>query len=272
MTVWACVSPMITLTTTGIIPLSLLLFYYLLDKDRVKSHQIANTYGHTHYHPLSAKDEDLPQDLTWSEKFSSVWRIMPLILAMFVAYVSQYITIQSVFTTIAFANAPFQPRDHYVFYVMLNGAGELAGRSYLSITACITPQTVSKIIIKRTWILSILQVALMVFAVCASWFRFIENVAVIMCLSFVVGFLSGTIFVNSVCSVPEIVEPRFSEFSLGIVSIGESLGALVASFVGFAVEPALKIHCQRTNKSHKSVCFTRHKHSQWGKTACKSKH
>ena len=186
MTVWACVSPMITLTITGVIPLSLLLFYYLLDKERVKSRQVADTYGHAHYRPLNEKNEDPPRALTWGEKCSSVGRIMPLIVALFVAYVAQYVTIQAVFTTIAFTNVPFKPRDQYVLYILLNSGGELLGRSYLSIIACVSPQIVSRIEFKHTWVLSLVQVAIMVLASCESWFRFIESVAVVMSLSFIV--------------------------------------------------------------------------------------
>ena len=267
---WACLSPMVTLMITGIIPLSVLLFYYLLDKDHVKSYQIADKYGHAHYSPLKDTTEQPPQELSWGEKCSSLWQTAPLILALFVAYVAQYVTIQSVFTTMAFINAPFQPRDHYVYYVLLNGAGELLGRSYLSIIACISPRTVSKLVFKRTWILSLTQVAVMVFAICASWFRFVETVSVIMSLCFVVGALSGIIFVNSVCAVPEVVEPRYREFSLGVVAIGESLGLLLASLIGFFVEPRLRQNC-RSRTLDKSQCFTRHAKSQWTKNTCRKK-
>lgn len=276
MTSWACLSPKTTLLVVSPSPLIIMLFYYFLDKEHVTSHSRAVVHPGIQYSSLSL-DSDSSQKsdspaanvLSWEEKFRSVKQIMPWILSLSVAYIAQYLTIQSVFTTIAFQHAPFEPRDHYIFYVLLNNMGEFFTRSYLSVISCAKPALVPRFVIKQTWILSFLLVCITATAVCASWYRFIHNVGVLLFLSFTVGALSGSVYSSTVCAVPEIVEPRYQEFCLGIVTIGESFGALLASILGFYIEPALRRHCATVSMSKLSECITRPPEQRWNVAACK---
>ena len=274
MTSWACLSPKTALLIVSPTPLIILLFYYFLDKERVTSYSRAVIHQGVQYSTLSrdkdsAEESDAPiaHALSWNGKCSAVKQIMPWILSLSVAYIAQYLTIQSIFTTIAFKTAPFEPRDHYIFYVLMNNLGEFLTRSYLSVIACARPALIPRFIIKQTWVLSFLLVCITVTAVCASWYRFIHNVGILLFLSFAVGALSGSVYSSTVCAVPESVEPRYQEFCLGIVTIGESLGALLASFAGFYVEPALRRHCTSVSRS-KAECMTRPPKQKWNAATC----
>lgn len=275
MTSWACQSPRITLLVVLPSPMIILLFYYLLDKSKVTSYSRAVIHHGVQYSSLP-HDTELTQNmntptanaLTWEEKFRAVRQILHLILSLSVAYIAQYLTIQSIFTTIAFQHAPFEPRDHYIFYILLNYMGEFFTRSYLSVISCAKPALVPRFVIKQTWVLSLLLVCITATAVCASWYRFFHNVGILLFLSFAVGALSGLVYSSTVCAVPEIVEPRYREFCLGIVTIGESFGAFLASILGFYVEPALRRHCVTISKS-RSECITRPPKQRWTAAACK---
>lgn len=273
MTSWGCVSPQLTLAIISPATLLILFFYYLLDKDRIKPYALLD-YKKIKSSDSETSKEDVynksPFDLSWREKFLAAWQIMPFMVALCTAYIAQYITVQAVFTTVAFENAPFAPRDHYVYYILLNGIGEFILRSYLSIVAWAKPALVPRFIIKRTWIFSLVLMAIMAFSICASYYRLFKSVWLVLFLCFLIGSLSGFVFANTVCAVPLVVDPKYREFSMGLVTIGESAGVLIASFVGLVVEPALRNHCYGV-ANNPSLCYTRHKSYKWDSAVCSSK-
>lgn len=274
LTSWGCVSPQLTIAIISPATLLILLFYYLLDKDRLKPYALLETYKKIKSSDSEGSEDPLydknPFDLSWREKLAASWQIMPFMAALCTAYISQYITIQAVFTTIAFKDAPFAPRDHYVYYILLNGIGEFLLRSYLSIVAWARPELVPRLVVKRTWIFSIILLALMAFSVSASYYRLFDTVWSVLFLCFLIGSLSGFVFANTVCAVPLVVEPKYREFCMGLVTVGESAGVLIASFAGLAVEPALRKHCSGI-AGNPSLCYTRHKTYKWDSSVCSAK-
>lgn len=251
--------------------LFILVCYYILNKDRIKSHAIAATYTSTKYSVVPLSKEGNPVQLGWSEKLSAAFKIAPYMASLCVAYIMQYLTVQAVFTTMSFPNSPFHPRDHYVYYVAVNGLGELVSRSYLGILFCLKPQLAVKIAINKTWILALLLTGIFALAVCASWFRFIDNALVVLFMSFLVGFLSGSVYANTLVSVRESIEPRYQEFCLGLVTAGIDTGALIGSFIGLWLEPILRTHCQHMVSKGASYCFTRHEKRVWTEAICHGK-
>ena len=260
MTSWRCLSPQRTLLTALPAPLVILVCYSCLNKDRMKPYALLSDPRKNGYALLAAAG------LTWREKLTAALQITPLMLALLVTYVTQYVTVQAVFTTLAFANAPFAPRDHFVYYVLMNGFGEFIARSYLNAVLFINPSIVPSLIIKRTWVFAFPLLGIMGFAICASYFRFLSDVFVVMATCLAVGALSGTVFANTACAVSMVAEPRFREFCLGLVAVGEFAGALVASVAGLVIEPALRQHCQSDFPSE--TCFTRNIRSEWSKALC----
>lgn len=273
MTTWACVSPQLTLIIIAPATLLILLFYYMLDKDRIKPYALLDTYQKLASVDTGSSDDSLNKDplhLSWSEKCKGACQLMPFMVALCTAYITQYITIHAVFTTIAFEDAPFAPRSHFVYYVLLNGIGEFILRSYLSVVAWVKPTLVPRLIVKRTWIFSLILVAVMSFSICASYYRLFQTVWSVLLLCFIIGSLSGLVFANTVCAVPLTVEPKYKEFCMGMVTVGESAGVLIASFVGLAVEPALRKHCTHTI-SKPSLCYTRPNTYRWTSSVCSRK-
>lgn len=273
MTTWACISPQITLIIISPATLLILVFYYMLDKDRIKPYALLDSYNKLKSSDTGSSDDYSNKDplyLSWAEKFTGACQILPYMITLCTAYITQYITIQAVFTTIAFEDAPFAPRDHFVYYVLLNGVGEFILRSYLSVVAWAKPAFVPRLVIKRTWIFAVILVVVMSFSICASYYRLFQTVWSVLLLCFIIGSLSGLVFANTVCAVPLVVEPKYKEFCLGLVTIGESAGVLVASFVGLAVEPALRKHCTHV-VSKTSLCYTRPKTYKWTSSLCSRK-
>ena len=192
--------------------------YYILNKDRVKSHAIAATYSSQKYSSVPSKEIHDPSSLSWSEKCFAAWKILPLMLSLCFIQLFQYLTMQSVFTTLGFSNATFTPRDHYVFYVSSYGVGEFLSRSYLGAFFCFKPLIAAKITIYKTWIPTIMSAGVFVLGICISWFRFVENVYLVMFLAFLIGTFAGCVYANTLVAVQQTVEPRYEEFCLGLVT------------------------------------------------------
>lgn len=274
MTSWLCLSPQISLTIIAPATLLILLFYYILDKDRIKPYALLEKYNKLKTADSECSDDYLTKEhfghLSWGEKCTGACQILPLMIALCSAYIAQYITIHAVFTTIAFEDAPFAPRDHFVYYVLVNGIGEFLFRSYLSAIAWFKPVLIPRFVVKHTWIFSLLLLAFMSLSVCASYYRIFDSVWSVLLICFVIGSLSGFVFANTVCAVPLVVEPKYREFCLGLVTIGESAGVLIASLAGLAVEPILRKHCSHI-ASKTALCYTRPTTNKWSASTCSIK-
>ena len=140
----------------------------------------------------------------------------------------------------------------------------------LALVAWFKPVLIPRFVVKHTWIFSLLLLAFMSLSVCASYYRIFDSVWSVLLICFIIGSLSGFVFANTVCAVPLIVEPKYREFCLGLVTIGESAGVLIASLAGLAVEPILRKHCSHiANKT--ALCYTRPTTNKWSASTCSIK-
>ena len=173
LTTWSCVSPNNTMMIMAGSPLLYLLFYAVMDKNHSSK-------------PEDSKelDTDSQTTLTWKEKISTAGKILPLVLALFVCYVSEYVIIQAVITTMAFPNAPFPPRVHYRYYIFIFLSGEFIARSYLAVIASLKPSLVNVFAIRRIWILSLILFGQLIFFTLAAWYRFLHDVWIVFILIF----------------------------------------------------------------------------------------
>ena len=76
-------------------------------------------------------------ELNVRDKVATVWKALPFTLTMITGYFSFFFTLQSVVTTLAFPDAPFGPRNHYIFYTLALMTGNLTGRIYALILVTI---------------------------------------------------------------------------------------------------------------------------------------
>lgn len=85
------------------------------------------------------KNSKNPKDYHHSvlEKFAVMWKMLPDLITIYIAWFSEYLIYVSVVTTLAFPNAPFSARDHYKYYIFALSGGEVVGRSYLAILSYI---------------------------------------------------------------------------------------------------------------------------------------
>lgn len=69
------------------------------------------------------------------------------------------------------------------------------------------------------------------------------------------------IYLHSPHAVARHVEPEEKEFALGLITVGNSVGAFVGGLVGLIVESYLMENCVTQFSNSKEFCFTRHKNT-----------
>jgi len=247
LTTWSCVSPNNAMLIMAGSPLLYLLCYAIMEKKHSKAVKLDST--------SEDSNGTEPHTVTWKEKLSAAGHILPLVIALFVAYVSEYVIIQSVITTMAFPNAPFPPRVHYRYYIFIFLSGEFIARSYLAVIASLKPSLVNVFAIRRIWILSLILMGQLVFFTLAAWYRFLHDVWIVFILIFGAGLGAGAAFTNAFVVVSE-TDAKFKEFSMGFATIGMGAGTFCAGVVGLLMEPVIRDHCLAVSDVG-DYCFTR---------------
>ena len=248
-----------------LLPVVMLVSFVALDKTNVDSYAVAPQKEHQghKYAPLEPSDEaGLPaqpnEELSWGEKWSVAKRIAPETTSLAVMFLAKYLSNQGVITTISFSNALFAPRDHYVYYLLIYMLGKALGMSHLLLVSCTCPKVLPYVRVRKTWILALLEMAILAFFIFDSWFRFVPHVAVILVLCVLEGFIGGVLYVNAALNVTEkFSDPQWKELGMGLVTVGNDVGKLLAALVGLVVEPLLLGHCVKELVLH-DQCFTRY--------------
>lgn len=177
----------------------------------------------------------------WIVDNFSVWSrlkmlIIPYMLPLTSVYFFEYLINQSISPTLLFPVevVPFfhRYRDLYVLYSTLYQVGVFIARS-----------SGRWIRLKKLYTLTYLQSLNFIITLLQSWY-FINlrwpylNMLVI----FWEGLLGGSSYVNTFLNIQDDLSHEQIEFSMGAVSIADSLGIFLASLVGLPLEPTLCDH------------------------------
>ena len=254
MTTIICVPPETTLLIISWVPLLIFLFYAVMEKKQFTPAQDATSHKDVAYTSLNQKSEQEEEKSTWDEKRSLIWRNLPLMLACFLGYFAEFLTLNGVVTSLAFPNSPFDPRTHFVYYACAFMIGEFIGRSYVTLLLLLNSKCTP--VITRTWILSAVLLSLFIFLTFASWYRFLHSVWVVLLLIFIVGLLAGSLYLNTYLMAAGSEDVKGKAFSRAFLSVGPSIGVLVAGLVGLVLEPTLREHCLHSAE-FSEYCFTR---------------
>lgn len=263
-TTWSCVSPKTAITLTIPLPALIIIFYALLDREN-----IANGNGAEHknvqYTIVGSEPDsphqstDLPEKSQFSQKLRIGFKILPFIIPLFLSFFAEYMSNSSVITTIGFPDSHVPPRDHFLFYSLSYRIGKFIGRSYLFVFACLPPEAVDFLTCNKTWVFAALEISHLIFFLFESWYHFVGYIWIVIALCSTLGLVAGMIVLHSPFAVSRFVSPEEKEFALGLLTVGNSLGGLVAGFVGLAVEPFLTDKCVQHFSAAQEFCFTRHK-------------
>ncbi|KAJ1646674.1 battenin CLN3 protein, partial [Dispira simplex] len=265
MTVWAQLSLNVSLMSVTIMPLVMLLSYFLVL--RIPDHlvhggctpqEIDDNVGDPrlsedgHVVTLSkvgldneketlsensltltlAAHDFSPQDKSFKERVLAVKALLvPYIIPLFFVYWSQYTANSGVSPTLLFPldATPFSKlTDHYIYYTVLYQTGTFIGRTSGLV-----------IHIQRLWIPSVLQIFNLCILISQSLFNWVPSVYIVFAIMLWEGLIGGCGYVNTYANISKDLPESHREFSMGACGVGSSLGASLASFTAMALEIAL---------------------------------
>lgn len=265
LTTWGCVSPKTAIMMTIPLPVLILVFYAILDKEYIVTAAHAKPTEHegVEYSIVGSTNEDteqtteVPQRPRCGEKLRIGARILPFIIPLFFSFFAEYMSNSSVVTTIAFPKSHIHPRDHFLYYSLSYRIGKFIGRSYLFVFACLPPEATDFLKCDRTWILAAFEMSHLVFFLFESWYHFVPYIWIMIALCSTLGLFAGMIVLHSPHAVARYTKPEEREFALGLLTIGNAVGGFTAGLVGLFVEPYLRDECVQHFSASKEFCFTR---------------
>ena len=212
--------------------------------------------------PYSPLNQDSPENqedqgkLTYREKCEIMRKDMSLFLSFFVGEFGKFFLLQAVVTTLAFPNAPFQPRDHYQYYVFAVMVGDVFGTSYGLVWHCLKCSLPAYT--RHTWFFASVIMACVFFpGVCKLVSFSTQCVDCIIFVAFFVGLSHGVLFNCTFASAAsDSSSARHKGFSRAFLTAGQGAGLLSAALLGLYIEPLLKKHCFHIFE-HRANCLTR---------------
>lgn len=259
LTVLACLSPQISLLLVTTLWILLPISYIAMEQPSNINHPNPNStsFKEIPYSPLksNSSDDASKTRLSIIDMLSLLWQTEPLFIGLFVSIFCKQLLVSGVMTTMAFPDDSVTPRNQYLLYVLALGTGELLGRPYLGYLSHCGIE--DKFTIRKPWILSSLNVFIVIFMVFVSWFRFgfLSHVYTAAVVPFINTFLAGIIFVNSFHFAGEglsVVERRFCR---ALLSGALWAANLAVALTGLTVEYQLREHC--VYAFEEVACFTR---------------
>ena len=266
MTTWLCISPSTVLLMLLTLPPLVPVFHCLMDKrESIRCVSKTTDRGNISYNALNSCEQDDHMSPTWQEIVKVIWQNGPLSVSLYIGMFYEYITIQSIVTTLAFPSAPFDPRDHYQYYMVLFFVGEFVGRWYgllASFMKCKIPDAT-----RHTWVFACIMAVDALFLIFASWYRFLHSVYIVLAMMFLTGLSIGALYSSTYAMAGRGSSSRQIELSRCFLTIAIAAGAVTAGLVGLYVEPLLKEHCEQTIFSAKEYCLTRPSPG-WNASSC----
>lgn len=241
-TTWLRFSPSSTMLACAVLPLAMAAVFYTLPKPPAGQ----GAHPQQQYAPIVAEEMDdrempppqyLAGDTTAVRKGFDWDKVLPLVMPfmvpLFLVYWAEYTINSGVAPTLMFPleEMPFQAyRDVYPTYAVLYQAGVFISRSsspFIRVRDLLPP--------------ALIQCGFLALSITQSITVFIPNIWPIFLLSFSAGILGGLVYVNAMhnCAESSAILPADREFSIGVISVADSIGILTAALVSLWLEPAL---------------------------------
>eukprot|EP01091_Cochliopodium_minus_P010382 TRINITY_DN2730_c0_g1_i1.p1 TRINITY_DN2730_c0_g1~~TRINITY_DN2730_c0_g1_i1.p1 ORF type:complete len:415 (+),score=74.71 TRINITY_DN2730_c0_g1_i1:22-1245(+) len=169
--------------------------------------------------------------LTFKQRFFYLPKLMKYLIPIFLVYYAQYTTNQGIYPVLLFEK-PFDHLTFYRFYVFLYQTSVFISKS-----------SVNFFPITRIYLLPIFQIINMFFLLFQVIYNFIPYYWLVFFIIFWEGLVGGACYTNTYYLISQNVEPKYLEFSLGITSVADTLGIVLAGFSALLIEPALYPFC-----------------------------
>ncbi|GAB9468996.1 hypothetical protein Gpo141_00006292 [Globisporangium polare] len=180
---------------------------------------------------LDSDDDDQHRQLTFREKLQFTLTLGPYMIPLVVVYFAEYTMQTGVWSTIGFPVD--DPKARAQFY----SAAGLAYQSgvFLSRSSGVLFQATRSVL----YLMPALQTVLLTFFTSVSAYHFAYNWPLLVLLCFVAGLLGGGVYVNAFTLLSREVRADRVELALSAASVGDTLGVMLADFVGIFLQGCL---------------------------------
>ncbi|XP_067683725.1 battenin-like isoform X2 [Haliotis asinina] len=150
-------------------------------------------------------------------KAALILPLLKFIIPLSLVYFAEYFINQGLHELLYFNDIWLSKSEQYRWYQVDYQVGVLISRS-----------SVNCFEIKKLWILPILQFVNLAVLLTQVFYRYIPNFWIIIAIVFFEGLLGGAAYVNTFYRVRKETAPEVREFSLGVATVGDSVGIAVA--------------------------------------------
>ncbi|XP_064631993.1 battenin-like isoform X2 [Lineus longissimus] len=233
----AGLSPKNTLFLMLVIPVLLAFSYYILIKkpDTVdpKSCKCGNSKESTT--PLLVDEDtgDGPsmaamergKHLGVKQKLLLIKPLLKYMIPLALVYLAEYFINQGLTELLYFPNETWlSQNEQYRWYQVIYQLGVFFSRS-----------SVNLVKINKLWILPILQFLNIVLLMFQIFYQFIPSIWIVFVIILYEGLLGGAAYVNTFYKISEEVVHEHREYSIGVASVGDSFGIMIAGFASIPV-------------------------------------
>jgi len=174
--------------------------------------------------PLVGSYESLYPRMEMREKLATVRGILHYMLPLGGVYFFEYLINQGLFELMYFPASSLTHSQQYRWYQLDYQLGVLISRSSLHFFK-----------IKNIKLLALLQCCIFILCLVQSLYWVVPSIWVVFLVVGVEGLLGGAAYVNTFYRISVETEPQRKEFSLGIASLGDTLGICLAGFFSIAL-------------------------------------
>ncbi|KAI1290070.1 Battenin [Halotydeus destructor] len=172
------------------------------------------------------------RELTFREKIKCTKALLPrFMLPLGMVYFFEYFINQGFFELVYFPDAFIEHKSQYRIYNLVYQLGVFISRSSLSFFE-----------INKLWTLPILQGANWVLFLLHIMTPFFPNIWVVFAVVLYEGLLGGGAYVNTFNTIAKESLPQHKEFNMGIASLADSMGIVLAALLSMPTHRAL---CRR---------------------------
>ncbi|XP_041350083.1 battenin-like [Gigantopelta aegis] len=161
--------------------------------------------------------------LTVRQKLQLVLPLLKYILPLLTVYFAEYFINQGLLELLYFNNTWLTPAAQYRWYQVAYQLGVFISRS-----------SVNLVQFNKLWILTVLQFVNMILLLVQVFYHFIPSMWILIPIILYEGLLGGAAYVNTFYKMSVEVPAEHLEFSMGVVSISDTLGV---SLVGLVAIP-----------------------------------
>ena len=172
--------------------------------------------------------QDTTQSMSLKEKFMLIKPLVIYMLPLFLVYVAEYTINQSFFELLYYKISWLNQAEQYRWFQVDYQIGVFISRSSAAIFR-----------IKKLYIPVIIQWCILMFCLFEVAYTFVPNIWIILIVIFFEGLCGGSVYVNAFYMISENVSEEVREFSLGIASVADSFGIVLAGLISAHIHNAL---------------------------------